>query len=81
MFKLSFKSLFELLLFVIMVALLAQQTYSGLQLNAKYMFSVDVDGTIVVMNTQTAELLRCDREFRCANGQDLTVRHPLQGLD
>ena len=65
MFKLSFKTAFELVLFIIMVALLAQQTYSGLQLNAKYMFSVDMDSSVIVMNTQTGAMTRCDRKFKC----------------
>jgi hypothetical protein len=65
MFRLAIKNKFELLLFIIMVALLAQQTWSGLQLNAKYMFTVDLDGTIVVMNTQNGSMARCDHEFTC----------------
>ena len=72
MFGLSIKNKFELLLFIIMVALLAQQTYSGLQLNAKYMFSVDVDGTIVIMNTQDGSLARCDRQFTCGQWRKLS---------
>lgn len=66
MFGLSIKSKFELLLFIVMVALLAQQTYSGLQLNAKYMFSVDMDSSVIVMNTQNGAMTRCTRDFVCA---------------
>ena len=74
MFGLTIKNKFELLLFIIMVALLAQQTYSGLQLNAKYMFSVDMDSSVVVMNTQTGAMARCDREFRCGPWQSIAVK-------
>ena len=66
MFRLSIKNKFELLLFIIMVALLAQQTYSGLQLNAKYMFTVDVDSSVIVMNTQNGSMTRCTSDFVCA---------------
>jgi hypothetical protein len=65
MFGLTIKNKFELLLFIIMVALLAQQTYSGLQLNAKYMFSVDMDSSVIVMNTQNGAMTRCTRDFVC----------------
>lgn len=71
MFGLTVKNKFELLLFIIMVTLLAQQTYSGLQLNAKYMFTVDIDSTVIVMNTQDGSLARCDREFHCAPWQPM----------
>jgi hypothetical protein len=74
MFRLSIKNKFELLLFIIMVALLAQQTWSGLQLNAKYMFTVDMDSTIVVMNTQTGSMARCDHEFHCGPWQSIAEK-------
>ena len=60
---------FQLLLSVVMVVLLAQQTYQGLQLNAKYMFTVDLDGSVIVMNTQTGLMTRCDRNFHCDDGR------------
>lgn len=37
--------------------------------NSLYAFNVDpVDSTIIVMNTQTGHLYRCDREFHCSDG-------------
>ena len=74
MFRLSIKNKFELLLFIIMVALLGQQTWSGLQLNAKYMFTVDMDSSVIVMNTQTGSMVRCDREFHCGPWQSIAEK-------
>lgn len=36
--------------------------------NSLYSFNVEKDGNIIVMNSQTGHLYRCDREFNCTDG-------------
>ena len=49
----------------IMVALLAWQVSMPAVNNAKFAFSIDNDGTIVRMNTQTGSMERCSKELVC----------------
>lgn len=49
----------------IMVALLAWQVSMPAVNNAKFAFSIDNDGTVVRMNTQTGSMERCSKELVC----------------
>jgi hypothetical protein len=62
----------ELLLAAITAALFGQQTAEGIHKNARYMFVIDFDSSIVVMDTQKATMFRCTREFVCDGGLVLT---------
>lgn len=48
-----------------MIGLLGWQVMMPAVNNAKYAFSIDSDGTIVRMNTQTGAMERCTKEFVC----------------
>ncbi len=63
----------ELRLSAIMTALMTYQTTAPeFRHNSLYAFNIDPsDSSVVVMNTQTGELFRCDREFQCSNGLKL----------
>lgn len=50
---------------LIMIGLLVWQINMPAVNNAKFSFSIDKDGTIVKMNTQTGEMQRCDKDFVC----------------
>jgi hypothetical protein len=39
--------------------------------NSLYAFTIDNSGTIIVQNTQTGYLYRCDQDFKCTGGLDL----------
>ena len=60
----------EILLSAIMAALMTYQTTAPeFRNNSLYAFNIDPqDSSVVVMNTQTGELFRCDRDFVCSNG-------------
>lgn len=49
----------------LVVLLLAWQIWMPAVDNAKYSFSIDKDGTIVRMNTQTGAMERCTSSFEC----------------
>lgn len=49
----------------IMIGLLGWQVTMPAVNNAKYAFSIDNDGTIVRMNTQTGAMERCTKDFVC----------------
>jgi len=51
----------------IMVALLGWQIMMPAVNNAKFTFSIDNDGTIVRMNTQTGAMERCSKELVCGS--------------
>lgn len=63
----------EILLSAIMAALMTYQTTAPeFRNNSLYAFNIDpIDSSVVVMNTQTGELFRCDRDFICSNGLKL----------
>lgn len=49
-----------------------QTTAPEFRNNSLYAFNIDpIDSSVVVMNTQTGELFRCDRDFICSNGLKL----------
>ena len=64
----------ELLLSAIMASLMTVQTVDPqFRNNSLYTFNIDpISNTIVVMNTQTGQLHRCNTEFKCADGLDLS---------
>jgi len=51
----------------IMIALLSWQVMMPAVNNAKFTFSIDNDGTIVRMNTQTGTMERCTKELVCGS--------------
>ncbi len=63
----------ELLLTAIATALLGYQSIAPeFRNNSLYAFNVDPqDRSIIVMNTQTGEMFRCNQDFKCSNGLDL----------
>ena len=44
--------------------LLSTQVHAGIQDNAKYQFQIDYDHSIIVMNSQTGKMWRCDRDIK-----------------
>lgn len=44
--------------------LLSTQVHAGIQDNAKYQFQIDTDHTIIMMNSQTGKLWRCDPDLK-----------------
>lgn len=36
--------------------------------NSLYTFNIAKDGSIIVMNTQTGQMHRCDQQFKCSDG-------------
>lgn len=48
-----------------MIGLLSWQVMMPAVNNAKFAFSVDNDGTVVRMNTQTGEMERCTKDLVC----------------
>jgi hypothetical protein len=63
----------EVLLAAITAALMGYQTTaSEFRNNSLYTFNIDpATSDIVVMNTQTGHLYRCNRSFECDGGLDL----------
>ena len=63
----------EILLSAIMAALMTAQTTDPVfRNNSLYTFNIDpTNGSIVVMNTQTGHLYRCNSSFECDGGLDL----------
>ena len=55
----------ELILSAVMVFMMGQQTAAGIHHNAKFMFSTESDGSIIVMNTQDGSMYRCSKELVC----------------
>lgn len=51
--------------------LMTTQVHAGIQDNAKYQFQIDTDHTIIMMNSQTGKLWRCDRDLKnCEEPKD-----------
>ena len=45
--------------------------------NSKYTFNIDpATSEVVVMDTQTGHLYRCNRQFECDGGLDLKPKEP-----
>jgi hypothetical protein len=63
----------EILLAAITAALMGYQTTAPeFRNNSLYTFNIDPNTSdIVVMNTQTGHLYRCNKEFECDGGLDL----------
>jgi hypothetical protein len=63
----------EILLAAITAALMTTQTVDPVfRNNSLYAFNIDpINGSIVVMNTQTGHLYRCSKDFECDGGLDL----------
>ena len=55
----------ELILASITTLLLSLQFAAGQQHNARYTFAVDTDRSIIVMDTQTGEMTRCNSVEHC----------------
>lgn len=49
----------------LMTALLAYQIMMPQVNNAKYTFQIDVDGSVVRMNTQDGTMERCSADLKC----------------
>lgn len=49
----------------LMTALLAYQIMMPQVNNAKYTFQIDIDGTVVRMNTQDGTMERCSADLQC----------------
>ena len=45
--------------------LLSWQVNSGMQHNARYMFTPEEQGTILVMDTQDGSMSRCTKDYVC----------------
>jgi hypothetical protein len=66
----------EILLSAIMAALMTAQTTDPVfRNNSLYAFNIDpATSDVVVMNTQTGHLYRCNKNFECDGGLDLKPR-------
>ena len=45
-------------------------TVADFRYNAKYSFVIDSDHTIVVMNSQTGKMWRCEKDLKCEEPKD-----------
>ena len=68
----------DVLLAAITAALMGYQTAAPeFRNNSLYTFNIDPSTSeVVVMNTQTGHLYRCNRAFECDGGLDLKPKEP-----
>lgn len=45
-------------------------TVADFRQNAKYQFVIDTDHTVVVMNSQTGKMWRCEKDLKCEEPKD-----------
>jgi hypothetical protein len=50
---------------LILIGLLGWQVFMPAVENGKYIFQIDPNGSIVRMNTQNGEMVRCSKELVC----------------
>lgn len=48
----------------IATVLIGLQVNAGIQNNAKYNFAIDKDSTVVIMNSQTGHMWRCNPDLK-----------------
>ena len=48
----------------ITTVLIGLQVNAGIQENAKYNFAIDKDSTVVIMNSQTGHMWRCNPDLK-----------------
>ena len=45
-------------------------TVADFRYNAKYSFVIDSDRTVIVMNSQTGKMWRCEKDLKCEEPKD-----------